>query len=312
MTVHMGGIIALAIAALGVSFAILIYRAAPRRRDNVVFAALAGVDALITAWRGLNVVAGESIVESATAIPCEVLAVVLSTLTVEFITAFPRRPAMAWRWRALLWAWGACTLLILFVHPSSERVMAWFFFLPSLAMNLVLGYRAWTRTHERDARTVIGTLWFRWIFGCTCYYLAPLVGLFEAAVWAETTVATTLTFVVIGTAVLRSELFSIRSTLAESFTLGTIALLVILGGGTAIWVVQRYTEVGTTLHQALLVGATLVPLALAATSYALYPRVERRVLAGLDERRARRLSVQGDPLPPAPGDAIAEAKRRIS
>jgi two-component system sensor histidine kinase HydH len=54
-----------------------------------------------------------------------------------------------------------------------------------------------------------------------------------------------------------------------------------------------------------------VPLAIAAIGHAMYPRVERRVLAGLDERRARRLGVQGDPLPADAEAAIAEASRRI-
>ena len=44
----------------------------------------------------------------------------------------------------------------------------------------------------------------------------------------------------------------------------------------------------------------------------LYPRVERRVLAGLDERRARRLNVQGDPIPTEARAAIEEATRRIA
>src|SRR5690606_25388302 len=120
-------------------------------------------------------------------------------------------------------------------------------------------------------------------------------GLFTEATWFEITVATLVSFVGIGTAVLRSELFSIRSSMAEAVTIATIALIVVLGGGAAVWAVQAYAEPGT-LQQALLVGATLVPLGLAAIGYAVYPRVERRVLAGLDERRARRLGVQGDPI----------------
>jgi len=44
------------------------------------------------------------------------------------------------------------------------------------------------------------------------------------------------------------------------------------------------------LQELALLGAALVPLALAAAGYAVYPRVERRVLAGLDERRARAAS----------------------
>ncbi|HEY0190659.1 MAG TPA: ATP-binding protein, partial [Kofleriaceae bacterium] len=46
--------------------------------------------------------------------------------------------------------------------------------------------------------------------------------------------------------------------------------------------------------------------------HAMYPRVERRVLAGLDDRRARRLGIQGDPLPADTAAAIAEARARIA
>ena len=310
-----GGIIALAIAALGAAFSILIYRAAPHRRDNVVFAALAGVDSLMTAWRGLNVLAGDSIIDTAVTLPCSIMTVLLSVLTFEFITGFPRRKPMSWKWRVpmILWAGYAASMLCVEPdHMAHIKMTQWTFFAPATLLILYLGYRAWRSTQERAARTVIAMLWFRWIFGFSAYFFSPLVDLFEPAVWAETTVATMLSFVVIGTAVLRSELFSIRSTMAESITIATLALLVILGGGVAIWAVMKYSTPGTTLQNALLVGATFVPLMIAACGYAMYPRVERRVLAGFDERRARRLSVQGDPLPANANDAIAEANHRIS
>src|SRR5213075_3477265 len=86
-----GGIIALAIAAIGAAFAVLVYRSAPHRHDNVVFAALAAVDAIMTAWRGLCVLAGDSIIDSAVTLPCSVGTVMLAVLTFEFVTAFPRR-----------------------------------------------------------------------------------------------------------------------------------------------------------------------------------------------------------------------------
>src|SRR4029079_6278144 len=123
----------------------------------------------------------------------------------------------------------------------------------------------------------------------------PLFGVFEPAVWAETTVATLISFIVIGTAVLRSELFSTRSAAAEAITIATIALLVMLGGGAGVNAALAYVAPGHVQELALL-GAALVPLALAAVGYAIYPRVERRVLAGLDERRARRPAWPGHPL----------------
>jgi two-component system sensor histidine kinase HydH len=117
--------------------------------------------------------------------------------------------------------------------------------------------------------------------------------------------------VVIGTAVLRGELFSIRSSAAEALTIAAIAVLVMLGGGGAVVAALTYVAPGRLQLLAVL-GAAFVPLGLAALGHALYPRVERRVLAGLDERRARRLGVQGEPLPADADAAIAEAGRRIA
>jgi signal transduction histidine kinase len=309
VSVGLAGIIALAIAALGAAFAILIYRSAPHRRDNIVFAALAGVDALMTAWRGLNVLAGDSIIDAAVTVPCSIMTVALAVLTFEFVTAFPRRKPMSWRWRGLMLAWGVWAIVM--VALEHVDIAQWGFFFPGTLLIVVLGMRTWRLTTDRAARAVIAMLWFRWLFGFTAYFVTPHLGFFEPAVWAETTVATMLSFVVIGTAVLRSELFSIRSTVAEAVCIATIALLVVLGGGISIWAVQTYVESGT-LQQAMLVGATLVPLGIGAAGYAMYPRVERRVLAGFDERRAKRLSVQGEALPSDAAEAIAEANHRIS
>jgi signal transduction histidine kinase len=309
------GILPLAIAAIGAAYAGLVIRAAPYRRDNVMFGALALTDAAMTAWRGFNVIAGDSIVDSAVTIPCSLATIVLALITIDFIASFPRRPSMGWRWRTLLIAWGLAATLVLvrFDHGYDWRrsVSEWMFFAPALLVVLALGVVAWRRTRDRDAHTVIAMLWFRWIFGFSAYFVGPACGIFEQAVWAETTFATLLSFVVIGTAVLRSELFSIRSSAAEAITVATIAFGVAAGGGGAVLAVLRWTDPGT-LQTALLVGATLVPLALAAAGRAMYPRLEERVLAPLDERRARRLGVQGEPLPAEPTAAIAEAARRIT
>ncbi len=309
----LGGLIALAIAAIGTAYAVLVLRAAPHRRDNLVFGVLALTDAAMTAWRALNVLAGDAIIDAAITMPCSMATAVLGVITVEFIAAFPRRPALRWRWRVPLYAWAAVAIAAIGVesyHGLHLHISQWLFFAPVTLLIYALGWRAWRSTTERDSRTVIAVIWFRWGFGFGAYFLAP-DSIFEVAVWVETTAATMISFVVIGTAVLRSELFSIRSTVAEAMLLATIALLVIVGGGLSIWAAQTYCEPGT-LQQALFVGATLVPLGIAGMGYALYPRVERRVLAGLDERRARRLNVQGDPLPTDAAAAIAEASHRIS
>ena len=311
-----GGLLALAIAAVGASYGGLVIRAAPTRRDNLVFGVLAMTDAAMILWRGVAVLSGESIVSTTVTVPCAFGSVGLALITMEFLWSFPRRRPMRWRVRAVLIAWGLVGITAVAMVDTGKpwqafRLAELVFYLPATLFIFVLGGRAWRRTHDRDARTVIAMLYFRWGFGTLAYILGPMLGIFEQALWAETTLATLVSFVVIGTAVLRSELFSLRSAAAEATCASTIALTVVLGGGGAILAVLRATEPGA-LQTALLIGATLVPLAIAAAGRAMYPRLEANVLAGFDERRARRLGVQGEPIPVEPARAIEEACRRIA
>ncbi len=309
------GLLLVVIAAIGASYAGLVLRA-QHRRDNLVFGLLALTDASMILWRALNVLTGESIISPTVTLPCALGTIVLAVLTMEFLAAFPRRPPMRWRWRVLLIAWALTTAFVIAYLDANKtwshvRISEWMFFIPSALVVFALGFRAWRMTTDRDARTVIAMLWFRWGFGTLAYSLGPLLGHFEEALWAETAFATLVSFVAIGTAVLRTELFSTRSAAAEVTVIATIATIVAVGGGAAVFGVLRLTEPGA-LQITLLVGATFVPLALASIGRTMYPRLEANVLAGLDERRARRLGVQGEPLPAAPDTAIAEACRRIS
>ncbi len=310
------GMIPLAVAAIGASYAALVLRGW-RRRDNLMFGLLALTDAAMTAWRGVNVLTGGSIVTASVVMPCMIGTVALAMLTLEFVAAFPRRRPMSWRWRSAMLAWGAIGVAIIVVIPEptsyaegTHLLAELVFFLPATLLVFALGARAYVQTPQRDARVVIAMLWLRWGLGFATYALGPAFGVFEQAVWIETTCVTMISFAVIGTAVLHSELFSIRSSAAEVVTIATVALMVMLGGGGAVTAALFYIEPGR-LQQLALYGAALVPLAIAAIGYAMYPRVERRVLANLDERRARRLGVQGDPLPADADAAIAEASRRI-
>ncbi len=309
-----GGLIALSIAAIGAAYATLVIRAAPNRRDNLSFGILATVDAAMTAWRGLNALAGQSLIDSAVTIPCSIATITLAVLTVEFVVPFPRWRAMSWMWRGPLLLWAALAIALA-IYESTEGVYftytQWLYFAPMTTLILVLGYRSWRLTPDRSERTVIGMLWFRWIFGFTAYFIGPRLGIFEISVWAETTFATLVSFIVIGSVVLRSELFSMRSAAAEVITLATMCLVIVLGGGATVWMTLHWTEAGN-LQQALLVFSTLVPLGLTWLVRTLYPRVERSVLAGLDERRARRLDVQGESLPGDAVTAIVKASQRIT
>ena len=310
-----GGFVALLIAAIGAAYAGLVIRAAPHRRDNVVFGLLAATDAAMTAWRGVNALAGVPIVDASCLMPCAIGTIVMAVLSMEFMYSFPRRRAMSWPLRIAMHVWAAVAIWTVVatklgntpIYINTELV----FFLPATLVTLLLGARAWRRTTDNAAKVVIAALAFRWIFGFSAYFLGPLLHVFEAAVWAETTFATTVSFVVIGTAVLRSDLFSIRSAAAEVVTIATIGFTVALGGAFTVIGITRWTD-GGNLQDALLVGATFVPLVLASLGRALYPRLEKRVLSGLDERRGRRLALQDELLSAEPTTAIAEATRRIS
>ena len=309
------GVIPIAIAAIAAAYALLVIRAAPGRRDNLMFGALALTDAAMTTWRGITVLSGDSIVSASVTLPCSIATILLAVFTIDFVASFPRRPGMRWGWRAALIAWGIAgglvVVLIDWHNDWSHTTSEWVFFAPATLLIMALGYRAWRLTDDRAARTVIAMLWFRWVFGFAAYFLGPALHIFEQFVWAETTGATLISVIVIATAVLRSELFSIRSAAAEALLMTMIALLTLGGGGLAVLGVLAWTEPGA-LQTALLLGATLVPLSIAYGSQCLYPRLEKRVLAPLDDRRARRLAMPDEPLPVTPAEAIAESLRRIT
>jgi signal transduction histidine kinase len=310
-----GGFIALMIAAIGAAYAGLVIRAAPHRRDNVMFGLLAATDASMTLWRGTIALSGESLIDNAVLLPCALGTIVLAIFSIEFMASFPRRPAMSWKWRIPLFAWALFAGVVV-VFSQSSNVLGYLnaeyvFFLPATALTLLLGARAWRRIDERPGKIIIAALAFRWLFGVSAYFLGPKLHIFEAAIWAETTFATLASFVVIGTAVLRSSLFSLRSAAAEVVTVATIGFVIALGGAFSIVGVLRYIEPGN-LQEALLVGASFVPLALSGFARMLYPRLEKSVLSSLDERRARRLAIQDEPLSAEPTAAIAEAIRRIT
>jgi signal transduction histidine kinase len=308
------GVVILAIAAVGAAYATLVLRAAPTRRDNLLFGALALSDAVMTTWRGVNVLGGSPIITPSVTVPCSFIAIVMAVISIEFMASFPRRPPPARAWTIALVAWGILAVVVLLAVGHTDAgfwIAELSFYLPSTLLIFALGARAWRRTSDRNARVVIAILGFRWLSGLLAFFVGPLVDRLDLFIWLDTMVATPVSFVVIGTAVLRNDLFSLRSAAAEVLTVAAIGSLAVLGGGGAVLLALHHTEPGT-LRNVLDVGATFVPLAVAALGWAVYPRLEKNVLAGLDERRARRLAVHDEPLPASTDDAIAEATRRIS
>lgn len=150
------GLVPLAIAAIGASYAALVLRGW-RRRDNLMFGLLALTDALMVAWRGVNVLTGGSIIAASVLVPCMLGTVVLALLTLEFVTAFPRRPPMSWRWRAAMLAWGAIGAAIAYAMPepgnavdSASLLAEVVFYGPATVLVFVLGAIALRRTQQRN------------------------------------------------------------------------------------------------------------------------------------------------------------------
>ncbi|HEY4240728.1 MAG TPA: ATP-binding protein [Kofleriaceae bacterium] len=308
----MGGLLILGIAAIGAAYAGLVFRAAPHRRDNRVFGSLALLDALLGTWRGLNVLSGSQITASHGLIVCAMGTVGLAVLTFEFLGTFPRKLGIPWWVRCPLYLWAAIAIGEIYVDGTGPGGnVEWTFFAPMTVMMFVFSTKKILMLRDRNARIVIAMIAVRWAFGFVAYAIGPLTSAFEQLAWCDATLGSLVAFVGIGTAVLRGDLFSMRSSITEAVTIAAIGFTALLGGGTAIWLVQTQLDPGP-LQQACYVVATLVPLAIAAGGWVIYPRVERRVLAGLDERRGRRLNVQGEPLPVEARAAIDEATARIA
>ena len=64
------GLLLVLIAAIGAAYGILCIRAAPKRRDNVMFGVLAMTDASLILWRAVNVLTGQPISAHSIIFPC--------------------------------------------------------------------------------------------------------------------------------------------------------------------------------------------------------------------------------------------------
>ena len=153
------GIIPIAIAAIAGAYALLVIRAAPGRRDNMMFGALALTDASMTAWRGINVLSGDTIIANTVTLPGAFASSLSAIFTIDFVASFPRHHGMSWRWRTALITWGIVgglvTVLIDWHGQWGHAVSEWVFFGPATLIVIVLGVRAWRLTDEPAARTVI-------------------------------------------------------------------------------------------------------------------------------------------------------------
>lgn len=298
------------IAVLGAAYVGLVLRAAPHRRDNRLFAAIGGLDVAMVAWRGTVVATGGALDDTAVLLPCSIGSTALFVLAVEFLWSFPGHAAPP-RWiRSGLATWAAATSAIMALTPRDLpwlALVSWGFFIPGDLLIGVIGIRAWRRSATPGVRIVVGAILFRFGFGVLAYMFGERLGQLGALLWLETTAAVLISFVVIGHGILRDQLFRVRGALAEAVGASLMGALVIGATAAAVHGALRLPD---DVREVALVATGLVPLALVALGRAMYPRIETRVLAGLDERRALRLELS-EPLPDDPARAITAATDRL-
>jgi signal transduction histidine kinase len=308
----MSGLLLIAIAVLGAAYSSVVLRAAPQRRDNRLFFAIAFMDVAMVAWRGVFVLSGASIIDAWCVLPCSIGTTVLATVCAEFLWGFPGHARMPWSLRGALIGASAAASIYMALRPVNApglRLISFAYFMPMTLTICVVGVRAWRRTRTVGVRLIVGALLFRWVYGFVAYLVGELTGTLETLLWIETTAAVLVSFVVIGHGILRDELFRVRGAAAEvlgATVIGTlvIALTAITIHGVLAWIDDpRAREVA-------LVGASLVPLGLVALARSLYPRIETGVLASLDERRALRLELS-EPMSEDPDLAIAQGADRL-
>jgi signal transduction histidine kinase len=308
----MSGALLLAIAVVGAAYCSMVLRAAPRRRDNRLFFAIGILDVTMVAWRGVFVLSGGTIVDAWCLAPCSVGTTVLAIICVEFLWGFPNHPRMPWSLRAALIVASIAASIYMTLFPAitpGMRFISFAYFLPVTLTICIVGVRAWRRTRTVGVRLIVGALLFRWVYGFVAYLVGELTGTLEALLWIETTAAVMVSFVVIGHAILRDELFRVRGAAAEAMGVTVIGTLVLGVTGVAVHGVLAWVD-DPGAREVALVGASLVPLALVTLARSLYPRIETGVLASLDDRRALRLELS-EPMSEDPDLAIAQGADRL-
>jgi signal transduction histidine kinase len=255
------------------------------------------------------VLIGNDITNIEVQLPCGLMAVALSILEVEFLLSFPERPAPSPRVHLALLAWGGFGILCV-IYPGWPINNV--FFLPtSLAVivQCVLGLkRDGART---GVRLILGALILRWAMAVTTYSVGPFTAIFRELLWFESTIAVMLSYLLIGHAMLRDQMFRVRAAVVETIVDASGGLLVLAATVVAIEAALAFAP-GAGARRVALVGAALVPLLLTSLLRRWRPRLEKGVLGGLDERRALRLDVLAARGPAGDLEAtIADARARI-
>jgi len=278
------------IGALTIAFSVLILRADPRSWDNRAFAALGLLDATMALFRGVAGLFGASMLDPEVVIPCALLAPLLAWATIEFAYSFPFARPMPWRWRAPMLAWVAAALVVMTTLHSlaASTVLNLGFFIPVSVVFLVLQVRNLRQVpgDRRGVRLVIAALALRWLTANVLYSLWGRVSndVWTQLLWVESTVVVLISFLLLGLAVTRTNLFTARSAVGELVLESAFVLVGLLLTGAGVVGAGRLAVTWPRIEQPLLMLSAAVPLLVYVAAARLRPRLER----GVDPRRARR------------------------
>jgi signal transduction histidine kinase len=286
-----------AVAVLGWAFAWVIYRAAPRRFDNRVFAALGFMNSVLSAYAAVLALAGYRMSEPFPLRSCGAIVVAVAVLSVEFGYSFPLNRPLPGRARAAILAYAAACMA-LYVHPATYP---WFgnvinvaFFLPAfLAMMWFLVRNVRSLPGDRSAGwLVIGGVGFRWLLGLFTFNVARHISprVFETAVTVELSAGALVCYAVIGFAFLRSQLFSVRGLAADVviYTAMSASILCLTAGAVEV---ALTIGAGPSMTRALLVVAALVPAGALFLAGRARERIEDRLGRRFDRRRGLRREI---------------------
>ena len=278
------------IGALALAFALLILRADPRRWDNRAFAALGVLDAATALFRGIASLFGASLLDPEVVIPCSLLAPLLAWATIEFAYSFPFARPMPWRWRAplILWVAAALTVMITIHSLAASTALNLGFFIPVSVVFVVLQVRNLRRMSgdRTGVRLVLAALALRWLTANALYSLYGQLSsdTWALLLWVESTVVVLLSFLLIGLAVVRTNLFTARSAVGELLLEAAFVMIGLLLTGAGVLGAGKLAATWPRIERPLLMLSAAVPLLVYVGAERLRPRLER----GVDPRRARR------------------------
>lgn len=280
------------------AMSIVIFRAAPERYDNRVFAAMGLIEGALQFFRAYSMLEGLPLTSNACMRGELIANVAMGYLGMGFAYSFPfsRRPPLSFILPTLV---ASAAAMVLATHPATHAWFGprsiWLYFVPVFGITMFLLYRNSQRLTRHDPfgiPLVMVAFVFRWAFALFTYLVGPELSTatFDALLDVHATGAAIAGEILMGYAILKSNLFQLR---------GLRTTLVVWGGlGAGAIALLAFsvdfglrTLGGESPSRAALVLVGLGPVALLGLGVWLRPLIYQRIVCPIDRRLAKRRSV---------------------